>query len=825
MLRAGEGRRVDVRLAIESKELAVEIGGKTQYFAWPLTSQRRLAVIKAAGITPERLDALLAEAEGRKRGTVFRVTCRWRDEPADNGTLFDTFEEALEAPPSVPTGQGRSYEMSWQGLNDWAALDIDTAHGDEALRHVTGRSPVPAFTWRSHGGGARIMYRANDRLTAGECAAMMALALMSGDWATDARFEVLSRTSHPGVPRRTADGRLTHCGPVSKHGGGWNGHHPWTRNLGSDDVADTGIENWLAKRGMHVGGRFDHSKCPFDPHETSGSPPVQVEEDGIRCFRCQATGARHFATWPQLMGDVATSRALDAARHWVIWEHARHLLEDVAGIRCNDLVKRLAYSALAKALHEPGDPRHALLFPSSADRYIRGGGGIWLDPHTLTGVSPASPNFLRAYPSVYGVSDTNELALDVTLLARHTDTGTSPAGYAEIVPLRGARLWGLPQPDGRLRVSAPSRSRPSEHPARYITQDMRVPLEDCREAVAKWFPGLDWRYLRLLISARVWAESGAGPLPMIACEGVSGSGKSSTVRVAAVMCGDEAAKIDLSDKSKMDEAIGLAAEGAGFLLFDEFNKAPSARDKRARAEAMLDLTRLHSYRRLYYGPVTVPLNSAVVLTDIAFDEASFRRSMQIGRRFLYVRLPHRAPRWEEHCPTRELSGLRGEREAAKICDSIISYVADHCAGIGDWQQTARDLGFDTVETAFAELDESANTLPNAIRRLYRACHDSQQSPDGWLHLEGYHAPGMLAEAFRNVVPTPDVRAGGHFDLSVFAEHDLGALCLASEVAAQGVLEFQVDRPNAVGAFRLRFLQRLAHRADIVHVNGHVMAVE
>lgn len=750
-----------------------------------------------AGVPADDIFAAVEEAKREKEAAV-TIRVRWRDEPESEAELFDSFQDALDAVREARE-DGTALEMRWGDTRQIAALDIDGVFPMTALTELAKATPTPAWVWRSHGGGLRGIYTASNGLSAAEAASLAALYLSQKSWARNARFELLAHTSHPRVMRKGQS-----AGDVQRCSGSWDGSHLWAASTHGDaDEAD--IQDWLDRRGMELGGRYAHTLCPFEPHATDGQPPVMVSSDGVTCFKCRNTGHRSggFASWGALLGKRGLTLIHEAAKRFVIWEHAQYLLDDI-GWTIPTNIKRHAYVALVKALSRGDDPRMGLITPKRADRYVRGAGNLWLDSRTLLPVGVRSATFLNDYPSVMLVNAEGEMKMDATLRAKHFDTNVLLEGYAPILPLRGARLWGGDHHDGLVRVSIPSATRPSEISASYITKASRVPAKQIEQSLRAWFPGINIAYLRLLIGGRIFAESGVGALPMVAVEGVSGSGKSNTVRIAAVACGDDLAAIDLTDRGRIDESIGYAASQGSILLGDEFNKC-SGKEKKARADAMLHLQRQHSYRRLYHGPVAVPLHALIVVTDTSFDDPTFRYSVQVGRRFYYVHLRTRTPNWQETCPDRDISALRQSRERAHLLDSFISNIADECAA-SNWRFFAEgSCLFHTVEQEFRADDADINDLRVQLRELweYVKRNLASKAPDdfrgpGWLALPLDDHDSPVMRLWRTMFgPDPaemhNVEKTSEFDLAELLGLDRPAILQAAKQRGRHLAFRFVDR--------------------------------
>jgi hypothetical protein len=123
------------------------------------------------------------------------------------------------------------------------------------------------------------------------------------------------------------------------------------RRGGREAASEEQVAAWLAGRGMELGRRYGGEYCPFD-HLQGRRDPVEVTEDGVRCFGCH-----RFAPWSRLAGDEATNAplpiAVDMAAQRVHWTHARYVLEAEypAVVATGGCFLRAGYEALVTILN------------------------------------------------------------------------------------------------------------------------------------------------------------------------------------------------------------------------------------------------------------------------------------------------------------------------------------------------------------------------------------------------------------------------------------------------------------------------------------------
>lgn len=649
--------------------------------------------------------------ESPPEGERVRIVVRAEKQKRRDGTAFTgapcrAFAEALEAPGDW---------IEWAGVDALATLDVDF-HGIDAprwgaqLARYQTLPVVPLATWRSHGGGAHLIFLAVDGFTAGELASSAAVELASAFELREARFEVLPRTRHPGSVR---NGKR--AGPVRWTEPAILGDviQAWGRDHGPDITA-LDVEEYKAERGWS--GRRDapHNECPFDPgHKSHSDRPVFLGDAGVSCQSCKGRGLRHYASWADLIGGGSfTPPVREMARSLVDWTHAALILsEDYQG-RISPAVLRRAYYALCKLIHGTDDPRIGRLSRNRSGDFVRGV-GCWLDPIDLRPARVSrryhqtQPGFLYVTRKEVKGQVRLETSIDQTAVERAQNDGGIP-GWFPIVPVRGVKLWGAyntyPGLTHARRVSV-FRDLDRSAPPRYVPGSSRMPMDAAWAEMETRFPGLDRAYLELLIVARGYAESGAGRVPRLLVTGPSGSAKSTTVRLASAIVGDVCRAIPYT--ASFRERFDTAVSEAGFLLCDEFAKPARAKSGKRRVDEgpgfafFLDMEdRAYSARLIYIGPVQLRLDSVVIVTGTGFPPAILE-DLQIARRFIHIHLTQRTPGpWEETCGFSDVANTR--RYLPDICDAIVSDIIDRYfvlpdPGRASFERAAMSLGFRSLE--------------------------------------------------------------------------------------------------------------------------------
>lgn len=695
---------------------------------------------KRAGISNvDLVEALTRPAESEEE--PFTILIRPTLSPASEGVELThqapgpAFEAALKHLPDTYS------VIQWQGRERMALLDVDFhTHAppppnrvEAVMRRIR---PAPHWFWRSHGGGMHLLFLEHDGFRADELACAAALAAL--DFCPTATVEVLSITTHP-LCSREKRGEVQRCGPLTRGSASVLGALASWVGSTYTGVDEAEIESWLDRNGLVMGERAEHGRCPFDPGEPgTGNPPVEVKEDGILCHRCRNTGhvSRGWASWEKLLGHRRHNRIVACAERLVPWDHASLVVDNDFGGRVPRGIAMGAYVALCKILHKPDDPRiPKVRIPFLA---IRGTGDVWLDPKKLSpisgGMQPA-----RFNENPYCMWARKEGALWETgtdaLRVDQCRSNNRLPGYYPVTPIHGGQLWGrfLPYPDEDVVHAI--RVNPAVGAPKYIPREARVTNPWGKLELA--FPGVDSRYLKLLLVARGYAESGVGPVPLIIATGVSGSGKTGTAEIAAAILGDKVESVNAGG-SKLDENFGTAAMNqVGFILLDEFAKDIHGQALRHRFNFVLSIVRDYRHRPLYHNWITVPMRSCVVIANNYYG-APVMENKQIGRRCIHVHLPREVPvGWDVSCGTGAISRYRLANP--EVCDAIYSEVIDEfftdisSADLGTlaFREAAAACGFTLLQDSDDVTDDEGIKIRDLVLELYDLVLGLPDAPSRW----------------------------------------------------------------------------------------------
>ena len=280
---------------------------------------KRHAFAKAVGVDDEAVVAAILQAvtsaatktEPTALPGSFVVLLRGVKQPKSEGQRFAaaTPLAALQAALAVLDYPEQEPVVEWQKTDLLCVLDVD--YHDEALEHRPDADqlqrlaehvrPSPALWWRTHGRGLRLVYEAAGGFLAEELAACAAVSVRSLSPA--ATFEILARTRHPAYPRPD----FPAAGPVIQARA--------TVEIGElahvlgKEADESLIQEWLDDRGLELGRKYAHDRCPIDPAAPSHGEPVYVGEQGVTCFKCEAGGLTLGSRKPGYFPYTRSSRA------------------------------------------------------------------------------------------------------------------------------------------------------------------------------------------------------------------------------------------------------------------------------------------------------------------------------------------------------------------------------------------------------------------------------------------------------------------------------------------------------------------------------------
>ena len=686
---------------------------------------------------------------------IIRVRSRSQREteakPIEGLTPQSAFEKALEEAATIDKG-----EIRWDNTELLACLDIDNAKDPERL--IVKLGIAPAIWWISRSGqGLHAIYAATEEFTACDIAWLAALPLIESR--EDCGIEVLARSAAPPFP------------PIWMEQG-----EPkfYVRTMASV-VTDEERAKYLHDRGLHVGGRYPHTKCPKSPSTTKGTDPIIINEERLFCFHCQKGW-----DFGYLIHGKRMSLTESAAKHCVHWTHARYVIQhEFPSIAKREQAARSMYVALLKAYLPHDDPKIKKVFNPSL-QFVRFR-GYWADSETFKELQGHGHSLFQALPWLqHSVEvqqeelpepdpepeeksktvksqrkpDKYETQIDPTRKGLVTSNGNL-WGYTPIVPTRGIALWGIhneyPETDC-IRACVPTNL---QRPPRYLPRDSRMVSEEAWKHLEVSFPEVDRRYLTLLIAGRAIAESGYGAVPILMVSGPSGAGKSVTVQLAAELIGDDYNTIQPTTQREKFETFfsSLASSGAGFIRLDEYVKyAKTDQQALDKMEHIYTIERQYDGNKMYVGTVRTQINSVVVVCSIEFPQAVLSNP-QVSRRTAHVHLSSTVPNWRDTS-----GGIEGWRHRndknAQAADTLLSDIVDAFVTPGvypDVRNVARMIGIE-APSAIEISDEHTSTISENVLALWRAVCDGKADKNGWIVCEKNDNP--IGRAWRLVCDDP-----------------------------------------------------------------------
>lgn len=587
---------------------------------------------------------------------------------------IEGFREALGLYPDCES------VISWKGLKSLALLDVDYHHCEPPPRHralalLSKLRPIPFCSWISHGCGLHALYHAQGGLDAEEVAACAAINIKS--LSPQSAPEVISITRHP-YHGRVKNGVTQTASPLQWRPQSLDAMVSQWRGGDEDSVSDEDVAEWLLNSGMSMDGRYPHTMCPYDPCTGKGNDPVVVTDTGILCHRCRGTdhSSRGFSPWSKLIRGRSVSRIVSCAKRFTPWDHAKFVVNEDYGDRISKRLLEKVYVALCKSIHGADHPNIWRI--SDSFQCVRSSANTWIDSDTFEPISPPpKPGRLQDMPGCRKAWKDEAGEWETAIDAKEIDklsTNQKLVGWPGIIPIRGIKVWGRYLPYGDKRFVRGVIHDDTQWPQpKYLSEGDRLSEEECEKHIETCFPEINVDYLKLLIVARGFAESGTGKVPIIVSTGPSGAGKSIVCLLAASILGDHMVKVP---KGNYQETVGYSAYQGGFLLLDEFAKGLAGDSLRKKFDFLLEIDRDFSFRQLHVGPVTARINNVILVANNAYDAGLFDHK-QICRRAVHVGLNIEPEKdWATTCGTGDVRLWRRETYNQRVADSFLSYIVD-----------------------------------------------------------------------------------------------------------------------------------------------------
>lgn len=667
-----------------------------------------------------------------------------------NESVEHAFRDALTQTLLEPTNTEPL--IAWTDIEKLCCLDVDYHDCDikptyEELNEILSRvRPQPLAFHMSHGNGAKLYYLSSPAYSANELAAIAGISWLAND--PRATFDLIKATRHP-CYGRSNDNAEPPCKSIDEiaflYG---QSDVSAIRKVLLADVEYSDVEDWLTTKGWVFGQVLPHSSCPIQPTDDS-KENVLIGEKGIFCHRCKAKGyggsTPGFISYAQLVGTV-DNRITTMVKNFCHLEHARVILSNVfKSVPLNTLTD--IYRVMLKIVHGSEDPRIPMAM-TAGKGFVRTR-GIWVTADGGEVLDTGTDKFVRSLPGTKFVSKnektSGQLFTDVNKEVAYLNKGDiTDSGYPDISFLRGCRIYGqfLPYRDSE-NIKVIIRPEFRNCVPQYLPAHKRMPSTDAWGFLEQEFRGIDRGYVKLLIAAKGASEGRLAQCPFMMVTGVSGAGKSTTVHIAAGICGDKADEpIFHPYPDRFRQGLMDAARNSGFVCVNEiFKGASDAKMEPVSAlNPMLSLTEDSRSHVLYVGSVPFGRLPVFVLTDIKIPE-QVEQDAQIARRFIFYRLPT-SNNWQDNIVAKgirphEFRLLSYEHNSA--ADSILSEVIDEFfqEPIPLYQIAERLQGGQSDSSAIVERDRTQERMRQLYDLVCNAPAMTDKNPFGYTATQGW----------------------------------------------------------------------------------------
>lgn len=629
--------------------------------------------------------------------------------------------------------------LQWDDQEKLSVLDVDY-HGGSPPSNIDNLiatlRPKPLCGAKSRSGGWHGYYQASGVFTAQEFAAVAGIAWMNLD--RTCTFDIVKQVRVPKDVQWNRD-----SGTLALD---------WLRS----DCSDDAISEYLAGRGLSIGGKYPHEQCPVAPGCSHGVP-VLVDEWGVYCHKCHSSGTCYGSRKPGVFpytslvyGDLPNVVST-MARNFTHWEHARTVLGQLFDLR--ESVLELGYSACLKQVHGDDD-RIKRVFTSGND-FIRSG-DRWTTRICIGDYTKRLDGMLATLPAC---QDSKGGIIPDRVVRFLQTIDLREYGYPEVTPVRGLKIYGhkLPCNDPDVyHIVVPPKKLASPSSIRYMPKyrkiEDRMPLDEAWGIIEGIFPGISRNYLYLLIAAKGVSEGQVGLPPMLLVTGPTAAGKSRTVNLAAAICGDHNTEIPWNDSvERFRQALKGGIDSGSYVTVNEILKdADKAGSTAIQAlDVFLNVTPNSVSHIMYIGPVSLGRVPVCVCTELAIPQ-KLRDDRQLARRFVYLQLDEEHQEWEQLSIDSGLFGAENfrtfmEGRGAEASDAIVSYVIDRFFDIPrTFNDIAKELGFCRLIDS-QDFDNPEEDLRNFFREYELAAEDDK----GFRYIER-HSETPLSDAWEKL---------------------------------------------------------------------------
>lgn len=599
--------------------------------------------------------------------------------------------------------------VAWDSPLSLCAVDMDAEYWNERrLQELLETfEPKPALAWVTKGGGLRMVFHAHERLNAEEVAAVAYLHLSASARYTSLELKTDTRFPTEKVFRQ-------------QQGTDFSVLRRWLRQYSVDDTVTA---DWLADRGMKVGDRLEHDKCPVSPSTTAKGTPVLVTENGIKCFVCEAHGVLcgsskpGFFPYSAFVGGSTATLLYSCLENMTHWEHAQHVMEELFNSR--NYAMMLAYRAALK-LHHAQLTNDLCDIIMSAGRNLLRMDGRWTNSNgeSYTKELKAVVASLPAACAVNEKGKFNPLPARVSALQQTFDL--DKYGYPHLTPIFGLKMFtryaeSKDYNKVRVVVQTPvlSRDNMERLRPRYVESTKRVASP--WDTICRLYPGICVPYVKLMLVAKGYAEGATGMPPMVFVTGPTGAAKTGCIHVAASIAGDCVSEhVWSSNVDRTRQAIKDSKDTGTYVAFNEFMKEAERQKQTAlqAADFILNLTPNSMSWKIWTGPVRLGDLPVFIWTDTRMP-LELKQDAQLARRLIHVNLSSEVD-WRPTLFANGISQIQDFRvssqEHADIANTIISEIIDEFfKSTTSFEEAARSLGFTPLRES-AEAEEGNEAL-------------------------------------------------------------------------------------------------------------------
>lgn len=659
----------------------------------------------------------------------------------------------------------RDVVIEWKGKDALCCLDIDyhssdvPAPSEEFLTNavLTSLTPAPLFWHFTRRGGIHAFYEGGNGLTAEERAALGLLSWHLLDPTATVDLPTQVRPVPVGKSLRLPAGDPSGDVVGSWLSGGATG-------ADSDEVAAL-----LESRGWAIGGRYPHGVCPLDPTPgDSKNDPVEVTERGVFCFRCQSKGLVYgrsrqpgFASWTALLGRVECGAIRNCVKNLTHWGHARWVLS--ARTQLPHHILPTCYRGALKVFHRGSEKLKLIpmVFNKDTDWLVRGD-GCWQTVEQGYQWPKEIGPILSCLPACNTWNEEKDVPVAIKSTVNVLQQPTldlTERGYQPIEVMKGFKLHNDTTEGGRITVTTPAEwlkgYGPEFHP-KYLPLSKRMAEDAAKAVLDAKLPGINWQYVYALILARGAREIKVGLHPHLVVDGKSGAGKSTQVKIAASILGDQVGEVPYdSNTEKFRSAIRDSSKEGSFIVIDEFLKDTLRGNSKVSPEQVLDpilnLNEGSKSHKMYLGPTALGHIGVCVWTETQLPPF-LKDYTQIARRVHYLHLPEPV-RWEG--PMAAMGLDRAEKlrcvslEVATACNSILSWIVDKYFGFRlSFSQMAEEIGVKTLQQC-----DDFQDLTELCREFFKAVCDASDPDES----DRKRFPGRGYKVFRrNDAINPDL---------------------------------------------------------------------